>query len=223
MFCSRESTNCSIEVETGITGKSPFFIRLYHVKKEDKKILDKEMKRLCYLGILNEGFSAYSNPVILISRTVNKDKRAVTDFRHLNIRIAKNNLAYSLLKDTFLVIGSSRCEILSVLDLKETFHSLTFLENSKRYCGILPYFDFGSASYLYQGIPMGLYISPSIWQSYINAILDCLQSRKYCEAVMADLLLYTVVAGLPLLLEGVAHALGLQRWTKDSTLSIVIY
>ena len=38
---------------------------------------------------------------------------------------------------------------------------------------------------------MGLNISPSIWQSYINAILDCLQSRKYCEAVMDDLLLFT--------------------------------
>ena len=40
-------------------------------------------------------------------------------------------------------------------------------------------------------MPMGLNISPSIWQSYINAILDCLQSRKYCEAIMDDLLLFT--------------------------------
>ena len=38
---------------------------------------------------------------------------------------------------------------------------------------------------------MGLNISQSIWQSYINAILDCLQSRKYCEAIMDDLLLFT--------------------------------
>ena len=38
---------------------------------------------------------------------------------------------------------------------------------------------------------MGLIISPSIWQSYINAILDCLQSRKYCEAIMDNLLLFT--------------------------------
>ena len=38
---------------------------------------------------------------------------------------------------------------------------------------------------------MGLNISPSIWQSHINAILDCLQSRKYCEAIMDDLLLFT--------------------------------
>ena len=40
-------------------------------------------------------------------------------------------------------------------------------------------------------MPMGLNISPSIWQSYINAILECLQSRKYCEAIVDDLLLFT--------------------------------
>ena len=105
------------------------------------------MKWLCYLSILKEGFSAYSSPVMLISRKVTQDKRVVTDFRHLNIRIAKSNLAYPLLKDLFSVLGSSKCKVLSVLDLKDVFHSLWLLENSKRYCEILPYF--GRTSYLY--------------------------------------------------------------------------
>ena len=38
---------------------------------------------------------------------------------------------------------------------------------------------------------MGLNISPSIWQSYINAILSCLQSKKYCKAIIDDLILFT--------------------------------
>ena len=38
---------------------------------------------------------------------------------------------------------------------------------------------------------MGQNISPLIWQSYINAILDCLQSKKYCEAIMDCILLLT--------------------------------
>ena len=147
------------------------------------------MKRLCYLGILKEGFLAYSSPVMLISRKLTRDKRVVTDFRHLNVRIAKNNLAYPLVRDTFLILGNSKCEVLSVLYLKDAFHSLRLSEDSKRYCGILPYL--GSSSYLYQRMPMGLNISPSIWQSYINTILNCLQSKKYCEAIMDDLILFT--------------------------------
>ena len=147
----------------------------------------------CCMGILKEVFSAYSSPVMLISRKLTKDKRVVTDFRHLNTRIAKNNLAYPLVRDMISVLGSSKCEVLSVLDLKDTFHLLRLSENSKRYCGILPYF--GSTSYLYQRMPMGLNISPSIWQSYINAILDCLQNRKYCKAIMDDLFLFTPSKG----------------------------
>ena len=179
----------NIEVEIKVTDKSPFFIRPYHMREEDKAIIDKEMKRLCYLGILREGFSAYSSLVMLISRKLTKDKRVVTDFRHLNVRIAKNNLTYPLVRDTFSVLGNLKCEVLSVLDLKDAFHSLRLSENSKKYCGILPFF--GSSSYLYQRMPMGLNISPSIWQSYINAILNCLQSKKYCEAIMDDLILFT--------------------------------
>ena len=101
------------------------------------------MKRLCYLGILREGFSPYSSPVMLISRKLTKDKRVVTDFKHLNVRIVKNNLAYPLLKDTFSVLGSSKC------------------------FGILPYF--GSALYLYLGMPMELNIS--LVQSFMDMVL----------------------------------------------------
>ena len=98
-------------------------------------------------------------------------------------------MAYPLPKDTFTLLGSSKCEVLSVLDMKDAFYSLRLTESSKKYCGILLYF--GSASHLYQRMPMGLNISPAVWQSYMNAILSCLSSRKYCEAIMDDLLLFT--------------------------------
>ena len=69
------------------------------------------------------------------------------DFRHLNVRMAKNNLAFPLVRDTFLVLGNSKCEVLSVLDFKNAFNLLRLSEDFKRYCSILPYF--GSASYIY--------------------------------------------------------------------------
>ena len=149
-----------------------------------------------------------------------KDKRVVTDFRHLNVRIAKHNLAYPLVRDTFSVLGSSKCKVLSVLDLKDTFHSLRLSENSKRYYGILPYF--GSTSYLYQKMSTGLNIPPSFWQSYINVILDCLQSRKYCEAIMDDLLLFTPSKKIShgqigRLIEGIV-----EEWVKDLSIEVSI-
>ena len=38
---------------------------------------------------------------------------------------------------------------------------------------------------------MGLNTSPSILLSYIEAILDFLETRKHCEAIMDNLLLFT--------------------------------
>ena len=64
----------NIEIDIDVKDKMPFFIRPYQVREEDKRLLDKEMKRLCYLGILKEGFSAYSSPVMLVSRKLTQNK-----------------------------------------------------------------------------------------------------------------------------------------------------
>ena len=84
--------------------KSPFFIQPYHVKEEEKYFIDREMKHLCYLGILKEGVLAYSSSVMLISRKVTQDRRVVTDLRHLNVRIAQNQLSISLTERYILSI-----------------------------------------------------------------------------------------------------------------------
>ena len=56
------------------------FIRPYHVREEDKKVTNKEMKLLCYLDILKEGFSPYSSPVMLIIQKGMQDKKGSDRF-----------------------------------------------------------------------------------------------------------------------------------------------
>ena len=95
---------------------------------------------LCYLGIIKEGFSTYSSPVMLISRKVSWDIRIVTNFRYLNGRITKKVLAYHLIKDIFSILGHSRSKVLLISDLKDAVHLLRLSENSKQFCGFIPYF-----------------------------------------------------------------------------------
>ena len=59
--------------------KSPFFVRPYHAKEEDKALINKEMKRLCYLGILKQGFLPYSSPLMLISRKLTNQRQKSGD------------------------------------------------------------------------------------------------------------------------------------------------
>ena len=61
-FRDKIGTCPNIKVEIDVMDNSPFFIRQFHAKEEDKAILDKEMKRLCYLGILKEGFLSLLKP-----------------------------------------------------------------------------------------------------------------------------------------------------------------
>ena len=51
MFSLRDEigTCSNIKVEIDVTDSTPFFIRPFHAREEDKTMLDKEIKRLCYL------------------------------------------------------------------------------------------------------------------------------------------------------------------------------
>ena len=52
----------NIEVGIDITDKSLFFIRPYLVREEDKKVINKEIKHLCYLGILKDFHHIQAQP-----------------------------------------------------------------------------------------------------------------------------------------------------------------
>ena len=68
-----------------------------------------------------------------------------------------------------MALGMSGVEVMSLLDLKDAYHSLRLSLNSKKYCAVTPYY--GSATYIYQRLGMGLSLSPQVWQTFLNAIL----------------------------------------------------
>ena len=68
-----------------------------------------------------------------------------------------------------MALGMSGVEVTSLLDLKDAYHSLRLSLNSKKYCAITPYY--GSATYIYQRLGMGLSLSSQVWQTFLNATL----------------------------------------------------
>ena len=136
---------------------SPFFVRPFPISEEDKPIMDWQMKRMVSLGIIKQGATSHTSPVFLIGRKQTQDKRPLVDFRLLNTRVKRQNTASPLLRDIYQMLGASKSNILSCVDLKDAFHSLRLTEKAKDFCGILPYF--GSPHYKYEVMPMGLSIS----------------------------------------------------------------
>ena len=180
----------NMEVELELRDETPFFIRPFPIKESDKDIVDKEMRKGCLLGILKKGMSSYSSPIMLIPRKLSGIPRIVTDFRHLNSRLVTLQPSIPLVKDAIQILGASGCETLSLADLRDAYHTLRLSDRSKKFCGITPYY--GSDSYLYQRLGMGLSVSPAIWQNFIQKVLQGIPDhRKNHLAIMDDCLVFS--------------------------------
>ena len=55
-----------IEVHLKLKDETPFFVRPYPMREEQKKVIQKEMDRLKHLGIIRKGLTCYSSPVVLV-------------------------------------------------------------------------------------------------------------------------------------------------------------
>ena len=164
MVSEDEIGTCSnIEVNLQVLDDSPFLIRPFHVKEEGKPVIDNEMQMLVYFGILKQEMSPYSSHIMLTTRKNSILKRIIIDFKFLNSRLHRGNLAFPLIGDAFAILGSSKCDYLSVIHLKDAYHTIQLSESSQPYYGILLYF--GSASNVYQRMHRGVSANPGISQS----------------------------------------------------------
>ena len=55
-----------IEVHLKLKDETPFFVRPYPMREEQKKVIQKEMDRLKHLGIIQKGLTGYSSLVVLV-------------------------------------------------------------------------------------------------------------------------------------------------------------
>ena len=179
-----------MEVDLELTDTTPFFIRPFPIKENEKDIIDKEMRKGCLLGILKKGMSSYSSPIMLIPRKQGGIPRIVTDFRHLNSRLVTLQPSIPLVRDAIQILGASGCEVISVIDLRDAYHTLRLSKRSQKFCGITPYY--GSDTYLYQRLGMGLSVSPAVWQNFIQKVLSEIPNhRKHHLAIMDDCLVHS--------------------------------
>ena len=178
----------NIKIDIDVVDDSPFFVRPFPIHEEDKPLMDKYMAKLVSLGILSKNNTTHTSPVMLVARKGTTNKRPVVDFRLLNTRIMRRNTATPLLRNIFKILGRSKCEVLSCVDLKDAFHSLGLIDKAKEFCGILPYF--GSAHYRYEVLPMGLFISSQVWITFIENLLEGISNRQSYIAIMDDLMLH---------------------------------
>ena len=153
------------EVKLKLRDDKPFFVRPYNIREDQKPIIQEEMDRLEKLGIIPKGLTGYSSPVLLVKRKQQNLYRVVTDFRVLNERLVRVNHAFPIVRDCLEAIGASKCEVMSILDLRDAYHTLPLAEESQKY------------TYVYLRMGTGMSCSPALWQQFVHIIWEQLPNK----------------------------------------------
>ena len=77
-----------IEVHLKLKDETPFFVRPYSMREEQKKVIQREMDRLKHLGIICKGLTSYSSLVVLVKWKNQNLYRVCSDFHILNEKLA---------------------------------------------------------------------------------------------------------------------------------------
>ena len=177
-----------IEVHLKLKDETPFFVRPYPMREEQKKVIQKEMDRLEHLGIIHKGLTGYSSPVVLLKWKNQNLYRVCSNFHILNKKLVKINHAFPLVRDCICIeqLGRKKCHYVSTIDLRDTFHTLRLALSSQKYCGITPYY--GSPTYHYLRMGMGMSVSPQIWQQFIDLVFqdDLIKRKQNFDVIMDD-------------------------------------
>ena len=138
------------------------------MREEQKKVIQKEMDRLEHLGIIQKGLTHYSSLVVLVKWKNQNLYQVCSDFRISNEKLLKINHSFPLVRDCIEQMGRKHCHYLSTIDLRDAFHALWLASSSQKYCGITPYY--GSPTYHYLQMSMGMSMSPQIWQQFVDLV-----------------------------------------------------
>ena len=147
------------------------------MRVEQKKVIQKEMDRLEHLGIIRKGLTSYGSPVVLVKKKNQNLYKVCSDFQILNKKLLKINHAFPLVQDCMEQLGRSKCDYMSTIDLRDALYTLRLAKTSQKYCGITP--KYGSPTYHYLRMGMGISISPQIWQQFVDLVFqDYIIKRK---------------------------------------------
>ena len=80
---------------------------------------------------------------------------------------------------------------MSTIDLRDAFYTLQLAKTSQKYCGITLYY--GSPTYHYLHMGMGMSISPQIWQQFINLVFqdDIIKRKQNFDVIMNNTFIHS--------------------------------
>ena len=187
-----------IELELKDPNVKPYHAKPYPVPYSQEKRLKDEIKRLCEYGVLRKiNNSEWACPMFTIAKP-DGSLRSLADLREVNKVIKRK--PYPLPKITDMLQKLEGFMYATSLDLNMGYYHMVLTPFSSRLCTIvLPW-----GKYEYCRLPMGLCISPDVFQEKMSELMAGLE---FARAYLDDLLIISTEAGFDKHLEKLEQVL----------------
>lgn len=161
----------------------------YRLPETYKIEIRKQIKQLLDDDIIEESYSPFNNPILLVPKKGIDDQgsklyRLCVDFRELN-KIAKPfSFPLPRIEDILDQLGKST--YFTTLDLSKGFHQVEIVEADREKTA----FSTDMGHYQFKRCPFGLKTMPGFFQSLLNGILTGLQGIK-CFIYLDDVVIFS--------------------------------
>jgi hypothetical protein len=175
-----------IQLELKDPNVKPYHARPYPVPHSQEKKLKAEIQRLCEYGVLRKiNNSEWACPMFTISKP-DGSLRSLADLREVNKVIRRK--PFPLPKITDMLQKLEGFMYATSLDLNMGYYHMLLTPFSSRLCTIvLPW-----GKYEYTRLPMGLCISPDVFQEKMSELMAGLE---FARAYLDDLLIISTETG----------------------------
>ena len=155
----------NVEHEINLTDSKPIKLKSYKHSPKEKEIIREQVKDMLDNGIIEESYSPYSFPVVLV-RKKNGKIRFCVDYRKLNTVTIKDRHPLPLMNDAICTLSNSK--YFSVLDLLSGYWNIYLREEDKEKTAFIT----PEGLYQFRVLPFGLCNAPATFQRYIQKVLS---------------------------------------------------
>ena len=169
------------EAHIEVTTDKPVFTRQYPFSPKNREIAKAEVKKLYDAGVLEETFSEYNSPILLV-RKKDSTYRICIDLRKINDITKPIQSAIPTFEKMLQLLAGNT--FYTSLDIYSAYNQILLDKESRQYTA----FSLDDSRYQYKTLPQGHRSSVAIFQHLMHKIFDS-QYRNMCVYV-DDVLLF---------------------------------
>lgn len=158
----------------------------YKCSFDNKKEIESQIRELLKVGLIEESYSPYAAPVLLVfKKDENKKSRLCIDYKELNKLIVPECQPFPRIEDLTVKAGNSK--FFTKLDVNSAFWSIPVREKDRYKTAFVTH----HGHWQWKSLPFGLKSSPAIFQRVLSSVLRKKGLDSFAVNYIDDILIFS--------------------------------